>query len=124
MNQSRKTVYDIFTRKNSTGKAFWNDAYADSYGVRYEPISAYAADDGAFAVIRDCGSTKHIVSGHNHINNFVINYNGIKLIFSLKCGAGGYWRSALNGGTVLTVNSDGISGTRHEFVNVEQFLTL
>ena len=108
--------------EDSTGSAYWNEGYTDSYGVEYEGIGSYEADDGVMDVVTALGSTKHIIAGHDHINNTVITYRGVKLIYSLKCGAGCYWDPILNGGTVLSFNHDGAHEVRHEFVDVSALL--
>ena len=100
------------------GSDCWNPGYEETLGVQYEGIGSYGVDDGVFEIIRDLGSTKHVIVGHDHVNNWVIDYQGVKLIFSLKAGAGCYWTPVLNGGTVLTIGSNGAEGVTHEFVDV------
>ncbi|MBQ8642056.1 MAG: metallophosphoesterase [Clostridia bacterium] len=100
----------------------WNEGYKDSFGVRYEGICSYPEDEGAFAVIRELGSTKHIISGHDHVNNFVISHEGVKFIYSLKAGAGCYWNPALNGGTVLRITGTGVADVWHEYVDPTPYM--
>lgn len=95
----------------------WNPGYEGSFGVRYEGICSYPEDEGAFAVIRSLGHTRHIVSGHDHVNNFVIPYEGVQFVYSLKAGAGCYWDPRLNGGTVLRITENGVTEVWHEFVD-------
>ena len=90
--------------------------------MQYEGIGSYGVDDGVFEIIRDSGSTKHVIVGHDHVNNWMINYQGVKLVFSLKAGAGCYWTPVLNGGTVLQIGSDGAECVYHEFVDVSDIL--
>ncbi|MBE6659530.1 MAG: hypothetical protein E7604_13950 [Ruminococcaceae bacterium] len=104
------------------GADCWNPGYEDSLGVQYEGIGSYVTDDGVFEIIRDTGSTRHVIVGHDHINNWMINYQGVKLVFSLKAGAGCYWTPVLNGGTVLQIGSDGAECVYHEFVDVSDIL--
>lgn len=100
----------------------WNEGYKDSFGVRREYISSYEADEGAFDAIKELGSTKHIIAGHDHVNSFVIRYEGVRFIQGLKTGAGCYWNQELNGGTVLTVTKDGITDVRHEYVDASAYI--
>ena len=100
------------------GADCWNPGYEDALGVQYEGIGSYGIDDGVFEIVRDLGSTKHVIVGHDHVNNWIINYEGVKLVFSLKAGAGCYWTPVLNGGTVLKIGSAGVDGVHHEFVDV------
>ena len=110
------------TLGDTYGAGIWNAGYENSYGVFHEPISAYPEDEGAFALIKKLGSTKNIVCGHNHVNNWVVNYEGVRFIFGTKTGTGSYFEPEINGGTVLTVNENGVSTVRHEYVDISSFL--
>lgn len=107
---------------DSYGADIWNEGYADSYGVLHEPISAYPEDEGAFDLICRLGSTKNIICGHNHVNNWVVNYNGVRFIFGTKTGCGSYWESEINGGTVLKINENGVVSVNHEYVDISELL--
>ena len=96
----------------------WNEGYKDSIGVQYEAISSYPAEDGMFDAILEHGITRHVIAGHDHVNNWIIEHEGIKFIYALKTGPGCYWNSVLNGGTVLKINSDGVYSVYHEYVDV------
>ena len=50
-----------------------------------------------------------MLAGHDHKNNFSINYKGIRLSYGLKTGYGSYYDRQLVGGTLLTVTDSGIS---------------
>lgn len=113
---------DSVKPENSADPANWNEGYTDSYGVKYEGICSYPLDDGVFDVITELGSTKHIVCGHDHVNNYVINYKGVKFIYGLKTGAGCYWNPILNGGTVLRITENGVSEVWHRYVDASALL--
>ncbi len=117
IDSSKLTVADSLTGD------CWNDGYKDSFGVKYEGICSYPADEGAFDVMLELGSTKHILCGHDHVNNYVINYKGVKFVYSLKTGAGCYWTPTLNGGTYLRVTKDGVTDVWHEYVDVSGIIT-
>lgn len=106
----------------SYGTDLWNPGYEDSFGVFHEPISAYPEDEGAFELICRLGSTKNIICGHNHINNWIVKYNGVRFIFSTKTGTGSYFEPEINGGTVLAVNENGVASVRHEYVDISGLL--
>ena len=120
--------YDEEARKTLTpetaipGADCWNPGYEDSVGVQYEGVCSYVYDDGVFDTVLELGSTKHVIVGHDHVNNWIINHQGVKLVYSLKAGAGCYWNPNLNGGTVLTVTSDGAASVHHEYVDVSGIL--
>ncbi len=110
------------TLAEADGEDVWNDGYKNSIGVQYEGIGSYAFDDGVFPVVRDMGSTKYVVVGHDHVNNWIIDYEGVTLVYGLKIGCGCYWNPLLNGGTVLTVGDNGLCGVHHEFVDIAELL--
>ncbi len=96
----------------------WNDDYKDTIGVQFEGVGCSEINDKVIDTVVEMGSTKHIVSGHQHVNNWMINYKGVRLIYSLKTGAGSYWNPYLNGGTVLRVTSEGVDNVYHEYVHL------
>lgn len=108
------------TPDNSRG--CWNKGYEDSFGVKYEGICSYPADEGMFALIRELGSTTQFITGHDHVNNYSVFYNGMRFTYSLKAGAGCYWNERLNGGTVLTISDGRPMSVRHEFVDPRKFI--
>lgn len=101
----------------------WKDAYkAGCFGVNREGIASSDYDDGVLPVLFECGHTHHVIAGHEHINNFSIPYQGIRLTYGTKIGMGCYWNADLNGGTVLTVTSRGAEKLWHEYVDVSHLL--
>ena len=101
----------------SADGSVWNEGYRDSFGVLWEEICSYPAEDHVFDAIRALGSTKYVLAGHDHVNDTVIRYHGVRLVYSLKTGPGCYWDPRLNGGTVLRITSEGIADVRHEYVD-------
>ena len=101
--------------------AAWREGVS-AVGVEYEGIGASAIEDGVFETLLAGGTTKHVLVGHDHINNWFIDYRGIKLCYSLKTGPSAYWRPFLNGGTVLRVTEHGIDGVYHEYVDCSDLL--
>ena len=91
-------------------------------GVCLEGICSYPAEDGVFDAITELKSTKHVIAGHDHVNNWMIRYKDVNLIYSLKAGPGCYWDERLNGGTVIQINSNGVSEVRHEYVDVKNMM--
>ena len=118
-NIAEKPFLDT-TVEDSYGTECWNKGYEESFGVCWnEWVASNNADDKMLDAMLNGGTTKHIVCGHDHDNNFVIKHKGIKYIYSTKTGAGHSWVYPLNGGTVLTVSSKGIADVRHEYVTVD-----
>jgi len=110
------------TPEESYDAKYWNEGYKDSFGVRYKEINTYYMDDGVFDRILKHGSTKLVVVGHDHLNNFAIKYKGVRLVYGLKTGAGHSWKPFLSGGTVIRIGADGFKEVYHEYVNGEAFV--
>ena len=94
----------------------WNEGYEDSFGVWYEGIASCEYDGGQFERILKKDHTKTIVVGHDHINSAVVKYRGVVLAYGVKIGSGCYWDPRLNGGTVLSVASDGSITVKHHYI--------
>ncbi len=99
-------------------------ALPDTFGVAYEEASGPLRDNGFFDTLAEETHTNHVICGHNHINSASFIHRGIRLSYSLKLGCGSYNRCHLNGGTVLTVGSDGFKSVRHEYVDTPYELPL
>lgn len=112
----------VITWEESYNDKYWNEGYKGSFGVRYELGGFPPVEDGVIDIIEDIGHTKYMITGHDHVNNFVINYRGINLVYALKTGMGCYWHQSLNGGTVIKVSSEGISELYHEYINVDHIV--
>jgi len=110
------------TIEESYAGTCWNPGYEGSFGVGWEEVACYPFDDGVFAAIREAGITQNVIAGHVHLHNTVIPYQGVNLAFATKTGKVHPWKNPLNGGTVLTIRSDGSSAIHHEYVAVEHLL--
>ncbi len=108
--------------KEGASKGEWNIGYENSIGEQNEGVCAPPVEDGVFAAIKEIGTTKHVLAGHDHANNWVISYEGVRLAYGLKAGAGCYWQPTLNGGTLLKINENGVYAIAHEFVDVAHLL--
>lgn len=68
-------------------------------------------EDELFETMLDLGSTKAIFCGHDHENNFSIDYNGIRLTYGMSVDylayPGIYKRGSQRGCTVITFSPDG-----------------
>lgn len=112
----KKHPSEVTVDESYTGE-FWNEGYKDSFGVQYNKgVSSYPADIGMFDAVKRLGHTKTTICGHNHENNTVINYEGVRLAFSLKCGAGSHYNENLSGGTVIKIDDNGVKDLYHEYI--------
>lgn len=110
------------TLQEAEGNSCWQVGYENSVGVQYEGICSHPEEDGVFALIQEEGVTKRVIAGHDHVNNWMITYQGVQLIYGLKTGAGCYWNPLLNGGTTLKVGSEGVYEVKHEYVDASHLL--
>ena len=97
----------------------WRDGYKDTVGVFSEGPSCYSKEDGALEAFLETGIARRVIAGHNHLDNCIINYRGLQLIYALKTGIGSYHDVRLNGGTLLVVGKDGVTDVHHEFVKID-----
>lgn len=91
-----------------------------AYGENNEGICSAPVNNGFFDIVKELGSTKNILCGHDHVNDFGIKYQGVWLRYSVKTGAGCYWDENLNGGTMLKVSSKGNVSAENVFINPTQ----
>ena len=105
------------TIEESYGKDCWNEGYKDSFGVQYEGLGIHPDTDGVFEAVKEIGTTKNVIAGHDHLNCTSIKYDGVRLSYCLKTGPGYSWNPSLNGGTVLKINKYGVNKIYHEFVD-------
>lgn len=72
-------------------------------GLRQENSCTARDNDGFFEVFQENGGT-HIFAGHDHNNNFVADYEGVKLCYMTKSSYNCYFSGKTLGGTVLTID--------------------
>ncbi|MBQ8227684.1 MAG: metallophosphoesterase [Clostridia bacterium] len=89
----------------------------EAIGVSGEGVSCPPVNNGFFDVCKELGSTKNIFAGHDHINNFQIYYEGIRLNYMLKTGYGAYYADGFVGGTVISIGSDGAAYAEHIYMS-------
>ncbi len=95
----------------------WRDEYK-AYGALNEEICCEKADGtpvqrGFFEAVKNTETTKYIFCGHEHMNDFSIEYEGIRLTYTMKLGYGSGFQWGFNGGTIITVGNDGIEEIIH-----------
>lgn len=65
-----------------------------------------AVDDNMFETMKALGSTKGCYAGHDHMNNFSVEYQGIRLTYGLSCDHNIYM-TPFRGGTLINIKKDG-----------------
>ena len=90
------------------------------FGVKTEESCPSPVNNGFFTLCKELGSTKNILVGHDHVNDFSVMYEGIRLSYSLKTGFGSYWDEELIGGTTLNINSKGNVNINHHYYDLQE----
>eukprot|EP00927_Polykrikos_kofoidii_P064377 TRINITY_DN5955_c0_g1_i3.p1 TRINITY_DN5955_c0_g1~~TRINITY_DN5955_c0_g1_i3.p1 ORF type:complete len:425 (-),score=65.91 TRINITY_DN5955_c0_g1_i3:60-1334(-) len=89
----------------------WNDPAVEVNGSRGENICCSSKNTGLFQAIKEHGSIWGVFNGHDHNNDFVADYKGVRLGFGRKSGHGGYGGAVADraGSRIikLTADSDG-----------------
>ncbi len=101
-----------------SGASAWRPEYK-AYGELHEEICCEKAEGvpvqrGFFDLIKQSGNTKYVFCGHEHLNNFSIEYEGVRLTYMLKLGWGSGYHFGFNGGTLITVGNEGIKEITHK----------
>ena len=77
------------------------------YGLHFpKEDGTPAADDNMFEKMVALGSTKGCFAGHDHMNNYSVNYNGIRLTYGLSFDHNIY-AVPFRGGTLINIKNDG-----------------
>ena len=76
------------------------------YGERREDPCSPDYNSHFYDVIKEKGSTHGIYFGHDHINNFIINYQGIDFGYGIKSTDRVYYAEDMMGGRVITLHDD------------------
>lgn len=89
----------------------WDAAQKDpslnlNNGVKGEKSCNPDHDLGFFKVIKELDSTTGMYFGHDHINNFIVKYQGIDFGYGIKATDRVYFDDTLLGGRVITLKDD------------------
>lgn len=90
------TAYD---EAKGTDNRLWGFKFPNEDGTP-------AVDDQMFEKMAELGSTKGCFAGHDHMNNFSVNYKGIRLTYGLSCDHNIYL-VPFRGGTLINIKNDG-----------------
>ncbi len=109
-------AYDAAWDKSNS---IWKEGFK-AYGECNEKIcfdteaDGLPALDGLFDAMKKSGTTKYFFCGHEHLNNFSIEYEGIRLTYCLKIGIASGSKFSFSGGTEFRIGSDGINRILHK----------
>lgn len=89
--------------------------YGIASGRRGEYGGHPPVNNGFFDLCKELGSTKHMIVGHDHDNDYSILYEGIRLTYAVKTGRGAYYTEDMLGGTTLNINSYGFATVHQNY---------
>ncbi len=74
-----------------------------------EAVCAASTDFGFFNAIKEQNSTKNVIVGHDHNNDYSLVYQGVRLTYAVKTGLEAYCikDGSMNGYTKLTISENG-----------------
>lgn len=111
-------AYDAFCNPQ-TGK--WAEG-SNGYGKCNEKIccerdaNGDPVQRGFFNVLKEAGTVKHVICGHEHMNDFSVEYEGIRLTYCMKLGRSSGYQPGFNGGSVFTFDDKGIAKIEHKSI--------
>ena len=84
-----------------------------------ESCSGGVYDKAIYESIKKYNSTKNVIVGHDHINDFSLLYEGVRFTYAVKTGDGCYWKNdgTMNGATLLTINDKGVGKVSQHYWN-------
>ena len=86
-----------------------NDAWEKGtliYGEKREKTCPPEYNSGFFDVIKEKGSTKAMFFGHDHINNFEVDYEGVKFCYGMKSTDRIYYADDMLGYKTIKIAND------------------
>lgn len=99
-----------------TYTAWLNRSGLDWTGEKREEVCASAHNSGLFNAMLSRGDIKAVINGHDHKNDFMVEYGGIKLCYASTVSVNTYHDSDMHGGRVFVINEKDTS-------NVETYMS-
>lgn len=103
--------YQLACDEMLTGSDNWS---GPGIGERGEKICCVKPGTCSFfEVAKASDNINHIFCSHDHLNNFSVVYNDIRLTYMLKTGYASGAKVSMNGGTMIKINNNGIKSISH-----------
>lgn len=125
------------TEQRDAWYEFMDNGYKDTenvkliYGVAGEDgkiVYPGMGEDGLFEAMLELGSTKAVFCGHDHENNFSVDYKGIRLSYAMSVDylayPGIYKQGIQRGCTVITYSPDGSFDCKNENYYQDKYVSL
>ncbi len=110
-------------------KNCWKEEF-NAYGECNERIcydngpNDIPALDELFSLMKNHETVKYVFCGHEHLNNFSIEYEGIRLTYCLKIGIASGSKFMFSGGTEIRIDNNGINRIMHKSLALGPVITL
>ncbi len=103
--QEYQTAYDLYEKGSDKVKYY--------FGEKGQEVGASEHPSSMFEAVKELRSTTGIFCGHNHLNNYSLEYEGIRLTYGMSIdylATPGIARmTQQRGGTLITIHDDGSS---------------
>lgn len=83
-------------------------------GRRFEQEYCSKTSDNMFETMKELGSTKGVFVGHDHMNDYMVEYGGIRLCYA-KSSDHNIYVVPMRGGTLINIKNDGTFTTQTLF---------
>ncbi len=100
-----KEYMTAYEEAKGTDNRLWGFCFPNEDGTP-------AVDDMMFEKMVELGSTKGCFAGHDHMNNFSVMKDGIRLTYGLS-GDHNIYLTPLHGGVLINIKNDGSFTTQH-----------
>lgn len=87
----------------------WENSNFDSnigVGEKREGVCAAPYNSGMFTKIKDKGHSGYVFVGHDHVNNYSVQYQDVQLSYGMKSSRQFYSDDDMIGGTLISINAD------------------
>ena len=98
--------FHIPTIETQIAYDLYSKGLIDGDGTLREVICHQETNSNFFDKVLELQSTKALFYGHDHINNLILNYKDIKLVYGLKTGRSSYYNPHIQGGNLITINAN------------------
>lgn len=85
-------------------------------GEKRDVVASSALNSGLFSVLSARGDIKAVINGHDHKNDYMVDYNGIKLCYCSTVSVNTYYAEDMHGGRVLVIKENDLS-------NIETYMS-
>lgn len=88
-------------------------------GSKNEGVCSAPYNPGMFEKIKEKQATTHVFAGHDHVNDFDIEYQGITLTYGVKSSRQFYFDQSMIGGTVIQIDGDRNVTIERKYLDVQ-----